>query len=164
MHFPTAAPAEGKASGRVVRGKGTKRSRSAELDAETAEDAEQPARKSRTAWIPVTDAPANAGGKSSGRASKPSSKASSAPGKKGKAAAASELTAMEDEEDGLDDDKLTKRERNKVSASKYRKRRKLYLDSLEGKVAGLLTQVEDQAQTITSISTENAVRLRLLCS
>jgi hypothetical protein len=54
--------------------------------------------------------------------------------------------ASPDQPDG--DDKKSKRERNKVSAMKYRKRRKVYLDSLEGKVG-------DLTETVTALHTEN---------
>lgn len=53
------------------------------------------------------------------------------------------------------DDKASKRERNKVSASAYRKRRKVYLDGLEHKVETLTSQVTQQSEQVTSLATEN---------
>jgi len=49
----------------------------------------------------------------------------------------------------------TKRERNKVSAAKYRQRRKVYLDGLEDHVRQLNEKLEAQAKTIASLKTEN---------
>jgi len=50
-----------------------------------------------------------------------------------------------------------KRDRNKVSAAKYRKRRKAYLDGLEKKVEGLQDTIADQGKKLSSIVTENKV-------
>jgi len=49
----------------------------------------------------------------------------------------------------------TKRERNKVSAAKYRQRRKVYIDGLEDHVRQLNEQLEAQSKTIASLKTEN---------
>ena len=50
---------------------------------------------------------------------------------------------------------LDKRERNKLSASMYRKRRKVYLDSLEGKVGELDETIMKQGDTISKMAAEN---------
>lgn len=50
---------------------------------------------------------------------------------------------------------LDKRERNKLSASMYRKRRKVYLDSLEGKVAELDGTIAKQNEHISKVVSEN---------
>jgi hypothetical protein len=50
---------------------------------------------------------------------------------------------------------LDKRERNKLSASQYRKRRKVYLDSLEGKVGELDHTIAKQGETISKMAAEN---------
>jgi len=47
----------------------------------------------------------------------------------------------------VDKQKLDKRERNKISASKYRKRRKMYVEGLEQKV-------QEQQQTIDALNLE----------
>ena len=52
---------------------------------------------------------------------------------------------------------LDKRERNKLSASMYRKRRKVYLDSLEGKVGELDATIAKQNETIARQAHENKV-------
>jgi len=52
---------------------------------------------------------------------------------------------------------LGKRERNKISASKYRKRRKMYLDSLEAKLQALERKCAQQNDVITSLQSENKV-------
>jgi len=52
---------------------------------------------------------------------------------------------------------LCKRERNKISASKYRKRRKMYVDSLEDKLNAVEKKCSAQVDQITSLSTENKV-------
>lgn len=52
---------------------------------------------------------------------------------------------------------LDKRERNKLSASMYRKRRKVYLDSLEGKVGELDQTIAKQSETIARQAHENKV-------
>jgi len=49
----------------------------------------------------------------------------------------------------------TKRERNKVSAAKYRQRRKVYIDGLEDHVRQLNEKLENQSQVITALKTEN---------
>lgn len=50
---------------------------------------------------------------------------------------------------------LDKRERNKLSASQYRKRRKIYLDSLEAKVGEMDITLARQNDTITKLTAEN---------
>jgi hypothetical protein len=55
----------------------------------------------------------------------------------------------------LKTDKNTKRERNKVSAAKYRQRRKVYIDGLEDHVRQLNEKLEAQSKAITSLKTEN---------
>jgi cell division protein FtsB len=52
-------------------------------------------------------------------------------------------------------DTKTKRERNKVSAAKYRQRRKVYIDGLEDHVRQLNEKLEAQSKTIASLKTEN---------
>jgi len=49
----------------------------------------------------------------------------------------------------------TKRERNKVSAAKYRQRRKVYIDGLEDHVRQLNEKLEAQSKIITTLKTEN---------
>jgi len=49
----------------------------------------------------------------------------------------------------------TKRERNKVSAAKYRHRRKVYVDGLEDHVKQLNEKLEAQSKVITALKTEN---------
>jgi len=49
----------------------------------------------------------------------------------------------------------TKRERNKVSAAKYRQRRKVYIDGLEDHVKQLNEKLEAQSKVITTLKTEN---------
>jgi len=49
----------------------------------------------------------------------------------------------------------TKRERNKVSAAKYRQRRKVYIDGLEDHVRQLNEKIEAQSKVITALKTEN---------
>lgn len=56
------------------------------------------------------------------------------------------------------DDKVNKRERNKISAMKYRKRRKMQLETLEFKLSALNEVMGTQNKKITSLSTENKVR------
>lgn len=69
----------------------------------------------------------------------------------------------EEEEDedqqhqGDEESPVSKRERNKLSASKYRKRRKIYLESLEGKVDDLNSTVKKQNGRISALDTENQV-------
>jgi len=50
---------------------------------------------------------------------------------------------------------LDKRARNKLSASQYRKRRKVYLDSLESRVGELDTKVSSQAAELAKMADEN---------
>jgi len=52
-------------------------------------------------------------------------------------------------------DGSTKRERNKVSAAKYRQRRKVYIDGLEDHVRQLNEKLETQSKVITALKTEN---------
>jgi len=52
-------------------------------------------------------------------------------------------------------DGSTKRERNKMSAAKYRQRRKVYIDGLEDHVRQLNEKLETQSKTITTLKTEN---------
>jgi len=49
----------------------------------------------------------------------------------------------------------SKRERNKVSAAKYRQRRKVYIDGLEEHVRQLNEQISAQNKTIETLKTEN---------
>lgn len=51
--------------------------------------------------------------------------------------------------------KQSKRDRNKISASKYRKRRKMYFDGLESKIAVLEGTVGEQTQTIEALHNSN---------
>jgi uncharacterized coiled-coil protein SlyX len=56
------------------------------------------------------------------------------------------------------DDDVTptcKRERNKQSAAKYRKRRKMYVVELEAKVAQLEARVSEQTSSLTGLQSEN---------
>jgi len=55
----------------------------------------------------------------------------------------------------LKTDGNTKRERNKVSAAKYRQRRKVYIDGLEDHVRQLNEKLEAQSKAIASLKTEN---------
>lgn len=52
---------------------------------------------------------------------------------------------------------LTKRDRNKLSAAKYRKRRKMYMETLETKVSGLEKKVSTQSDKIKNLETENSM-------
>jgi len=52
-------------------------------------------------------------------------------------------------------DGSTKRERNKVSAAKYRQRRKVYIDGLEDQLRQLNEKLEAQSKMITALKTEN---------
>lgn len=54
-----------------------------------------------------------------------------------------------------DSGKTTKRERNKVSAAKYRQRRKVYIDGLEDHVRQLTDQINSQNKIIETLKTEN---------
>lgn len=75
--------------------------------------------------------------------------------------------SKDDEEDdgtagdsGENDEKsrpVSKRERNKISASKYRKRRKVYMEELETQLGELNDTVQHQKSEISSLSTENTV-------
>jgi len=51
--------------------------------------------------------------------------------------------------------KQSKRERNKISASKYRKRRKLYFQGLESKVNVMTATIDEQKQTIEKLGAAN---------
>lgn len=67
------------------------------------------------------------------------------------------LPAIDDsDEEPVDMSRLSKSERNKLSASKYRKRRKKYLANLEAKVSTLEADVVSHENTITSIRSENS--------
>jgi hypothetical protein len=50
---------------------------------------------------------------------------------------------------------LSKRERNKISASKYRKKRKLHVETLEKKLATTQSLMEDQKQAISNLQQTN---------
>lgn len=67
------------------------------------------------------------------------------------------LPAELDDFDWGDLSSLGKRERNKISASKYRKRRKMYVDSLEAKLQALERKCAQQNDLITSLQSENKV-------
>lgn len=81
------------------------------------------------------------------------------PGKasKRKRASASTASTVSGEKDDVSSPLhgLDKRERNKLSASMYRKRRKVYLDSLEGKVGELDHTISRQSETISRQAHEN---------
>ena len=65
---------------------------------------------------------------------------------------------VEDEDDSDDDgsmDHLSKRERNKLSAAKYRKRRKVYLNSLEGKVQQMEKVMANKSAEVTALKEQN---------
>lgn len=64
--------------------------------------------------------------------------------------------AVDDEED----EKAasgTKRDRNKASASAYRKRRKIYLDTLESRVANLNDRLKEKDEQMAKVESENRV-------
>lgn len=60
-----------------------------------------------------------------------------------------------EEELDEEDEKLNRRERNKQSASNYRKRRKVYVEGLEAKVTSLSGTIEAQKSAMASMATEN---------
>lgn len=62
-----------------------------------------------------------------------------------------------EEELDEEDEKLNRRERNKQSASNYRKRRKVYVEGLEAKVTSLSGTIEAQKSAMASMATENQV-------
>lgn len=61
----------------------------------------------------------------------------------------------EDDDDDLDTSNLDKKERNKLSAAKYRKRRKMYIGKLEQVNNNLQSTVDKQKATISDLSEEN---------
>jgi len=64
---------------------------------------------------------------------------------------------------GAIDPRQNKRERNRVSASKYRKRRKVFVDSLNKKVYNLTSELCSRNEKISSLKTENKVSFFTLC-
>ena len=56
-----------------------------------------------------------------------------------------------------DDESLSKRDRNKLSAAKYRKRRKAYVDTLETQLSNMEKKMASQTESITSLMSENKV-------
>ncbi len=72
------------------------------------------------------------------------------------------MTPDEDEVEHDTRKPVSKRERNKISASKYRKRRKVYMKDLEQRLGSLDETVEQQRNEISVLSTENSVLRRQL--
>lgn len=64
-------------------------------------------------------------------------------------------STLQQEEDEEAEGGLCKRERNKMSAAKYRKRRKMYVVTLEEKVVQLENKVSKQTDQLATVTSEN---------
>lgn len=64
---------------------------------------------------------------------------------------------VDDEEDEAKAASGNKRDRNKASASAYRKRRKIYLDTLEARVANLNDRLKEKDEQMAKVESENRV-------
>jgi hypothetical protein len=67
------------------------------------------------------------------------------------------INTAENSSNPAEGDTLDKRQRNKLSASQYRKRRKMYLQSLESQVSSLNDNLSDQTDKLNELQTENKV-------
>ncbi len=80
-------------------------------------------------------------------------------------ARAAELTPVNggsEDEDDEDGDSAVRKERNKVSASQYRKRRKVFVELLEEKVAELEVHLKEQLAMVQQLKAENEVIFAIL--
>jgi hypothetical protein len=123
----------------------TKRRRAVNGVESTGSGSDDSTSKSRVSWIPASEAKLD-GGDDDDEDDDDDSTDGKKGTRRGKGAA-----------NGNGVGKQSKRERNKISASKYRKRRKQYLDGLEGQCNELKSQLNSQTKKINSLTTENKV-------